>query len=478
MSHKYVAIIGSGPSGIYAAIELLKADSNVMVDMFDRLPVMGGLARFGVSPDHAIRRNVVQHYEYQLVSSNRFSFYGNIEIGQQLQHQDLIDHYHAVIYACGCSQDKKLGIAGETLPGCYSATDFVNWYNGHPDHRDHQFDFSGSHAVVIGNGNVALDVARMLLLDTSALHKTDMAQHAVDALSKSNITEVTILGRRGPAQASFTTPELMELEHLQDIAVSINAGQAVSQSLSAISKSLSATSKSLNVTSHSLDEASQNFSDSQKLALFQRYHSASDATRKKKLTFTFFHSPEAVLGSHKVNGLSIRKNEMVITPDGSTKLQPTDTLSELKADMVFRAIGYQGLTIPGLPTNPHNQTLPHHEGRVIDTATHQAVNNTYVVGWQKRGPSGVIGTNKLCAQETVNHVLTDISTTPHTITPLMHSDFINSLLNSIPAATNYRDWKTIDREEQQQGNANGRPRLKAASYPALEQILQGSRVNT
>lgn len=386
-----IAIVGAGPSGFFAAAELLKRHASVSVDMLDRLPVMGGLARFGVSPDHAARRRIIRRYKYLCAASGRFNFIGNVEAGHDISHAQLLENYHAVVYACGCASDQKLGIAGEDLPGSHSATDFVGWYNGHPDFRSRRFDFSTDRAVVIGNGNVALDVARILLMGEARLRHTDIARHALAALATSRIREVVLLGRRGPAEASFTTPELLELAELDDIDIALD-GYRVDGDLPAS------------------DGSAAGFARRLKLQIFREYVDRPAGGRPKRLVFKFLSSPQAILGNDRVEGLRLVRNVLESGADGMAKAVPTGEVSTLEAGLVLRAVGYRGRPIPGLPFDKQRGTLPNVDGRVvIDAESRIPVPWTYVVGWQKRGPSGVIGTNKYCAQRTVANLLDDLA---------------------------------------------------------------------
>jgi ferredoxin--NADP+ reductase len=440
-----VAIVGAGPSGFYAAIDLLDRCSNAQIDMFDRLPVVGGLARYGVSPDHAQRREVIAACERRVMSSNRFSFRGNIEIGRDITHEQLLKTHHAVIYSSGASSDKRLGIDGEDLPGSHAATRFVGWYNGHPDFANEQFDLSCERAVIIGNGNVALDVARLLLLDPAKLQQTDIAEHALLALSASRVREVVILGRRGPVQSAFTTPELVELGHLGfDIAVESDSAP-------------------LTASATTGDDEIHSFSAALKLKLFNEYARRPQSSGTKRLVFRFMSSPIEIAGQSKVESIRIAHNRLELV-DGQIVSIPTNHIQELTTGLVIRSVGYRAKPLPGLPFDIKRGVLPNRAGRVIDSRGDSALTGTYVTGWLKRGPSGVIGSNKPCSHETVSALLDDYAS-GRLPDP---QDDVSALLQQCPERVDYRGWKRIDHHECAQGKAHGRRRIKLVSWSMLK----------
>lgn len=453
MNPARVAVIGAGPSGLYASVELLRQSPEVNVDMFDRIPAIGGLARYGVSPDHAARRQMAAVAEYYAMASHRFQFYGNVKIGVHISHDELLTRYRAIIYACGCSSDQNLGVPGEMVAGCHAASEFVGWYNGHPDFADRQFDLSGERAIVIGNGNVALDLARIILKGTDGLRHTDIANAALAALARSRIREVVILGRRGPAQASFTTPELLELAQLEDVDIIVEPGGAAND----------LHQSPLHVEPHT----ATSFARRLKLQILRDYAARGPKSQSKRLVLRFCSSPVAILGEERVKGVRIARNILVTQADGSISAQPTTDHRNMPACLVLRAVGYRGRAIPGLPFDTAKGTLPNIAGRVIDPATMAPVPGTYVVGWQKRGPRGVIGTNKICAQETVKNVLEDLQATSSTGQEPYLPSLESLLLDRQAHPITYIDWKAIDYYEQLQGLASNRPRVKLTSYHDL-----------
>lgn len=433
-----VAIVGSGPSGLYAAVDLLKRDVTAEVDMFDRLPTMGGLVRSGVSPDHGGRRKVISVYEQLAMETRRFRFHGNVEIGRDISHAELAAHHYAVIYASGAAGDRRLNIPGEDLPGSHAATDFVGWYNGHPDFASLTFDLSCERAVVVGNGNVALDVARMLLLPVDVLRRTDIADHALEALSRSRVREVVILGRRGPAQASFTAPELLELAHLDDLDVVV--------------------------------EGYDFERDTLRTKLIGEYVDRGRLGRPKTLTMRFLASPVEVVGDGRVEGVRIVGNVLFEDDQGSITARATDSFETLDAGLLFRSVGYRADAFPGLPFDEARGILPNSEGRVIDADGNAPLPGTYVAGWLKRGPSGVIGTNKYCSQATVSSLLADAAA-GRLAPPAGSIEALQALLaQRSPDRIDARGYKLIDRHERLMGAVQGRPRAKLCRVDDMVRI--------
>lgn len=442
-----VAIVGSGPSGLYAAAELLKRDSTARVDLFERLPTPGGLVRSGVSPDHAARRAVTSFYERIVVASGRFRFFGNIDVGRQIALADLRTHYHAVVHASGASSDRHLGIPGQDLPGSHAATAFVGWYNGHPDFASQRFDLACERAVVVGNGNVALDVARMLLLPDARLRSSDTADHALSALAASRIREVVILGRRGPAQAAFTAPELLELGELQDADVVVDCPAALLE-----------------------DEASA--THPLRVRLLREYARRAPKGAPKRLVLRFLASPVAIEGAGRVESVRVTRNELRRGPDGSWQAHAAGPEELLPAGLVLRSVGYSAEPTQGLPFDDVARIVPNTGGRVIDPATQQPLPGSYVAGWLKRGPSGVIGTNKLCSQKTVAALLEDAAN-GRLPSPGGSPASLDTLLASHGAVVvDYRGWKNIDRIERRAGIEQGRPRVKLS---AVDELLRAAR---
>jgi ferredoxin--NADP+ reductase len=390
-----VAIVGSGPAAMYAADEILTIPG-AHINVFERLPVPYGLARTGVAPDHQQTRQVSRQFD-RIRDEDRLTLFLDTEIGQHLTHDELLAHHHAVIYAVGASSDRRLHIPGSDLPGTASATDFVAWYNDHPDGADHTFDLSHRRAVVIGNGNVALDVARILTVDPRTLVDTDIAPGALDALHRSNIEEVVVVGRRGPAQSAFTLPELVGLRSTPDV------------ELAARTEELDATGTS-----------------DRKLDLLRSLTPNASASRRIQLRYLL--SPVRIIGTEHVEGVEFERNELVDAGDANPSVTPTGQVETLDAGLVLTSIGYRGLPVPGLPFDDATGIVPHDYGRVVDPATGLTVTGAFVTGWIKRGPSGFIGTNKSCALETVRVLVDDFNagvlaeprTSPADLSALVH----------------------------------------------------------
>ncbi|WP_280236505.1 FAD-dependent oxidoreductase [Nocardia cyriacigeorgica] len=375
-----VAIVGSGPSAMYAADELL-TQPDVAVTMFERLPVPYGLARHGVAPDHAKTRQVSRLFDVMSAQPG-FGSYLNVEVGKHISHEELLAYHHAVIYAVGASSDRKLGIAGEGLAGNVSATDFVAWYNGHPDHVGRTFDLSHERAVIVGNGNVALDVARILTVDPESLVGTDISQTALDALRDSRIEEVVILGRRGPAESAFTVPEFVGLLG-SDIDIVIEG------ELPEITDDLP-------------------YQVEQKLRLLHSVRNRPFGQRRR-IVFRYLSSPTEILGPDQVTGIEMVRNELVADGDGTMRAVPTDRTERLDAGLVLTSVGYRGVPLPGLPFDERAGVIPNLDGRVLEQPGGSVLSGTYVTGWIKRGPTGFIGTNKSCAQQTVQQLADDFN---------------------------------------------------------------------
>jgi ferredoxin--NADP+ reductase len=457
-----VAIVGSGPSGFYAAGHLLKArshpDLEAQVDVYDRLPTPWGLVRGGVAPDHPNIKAVSKVYE-KTAQHPGFRFYGNVELGRDISREELAERYHAVVYAIGAQTDRRMGIPGEDLPGSWAATEFVAWYNGHPDYRELEFDLTAERAVVVGNGNVAADVARMLALTPEELAATDVADHALDALAESKVREIVVLGRRGPAQAAFTNPELLELGAMRDADVFVDPGDSELDPLSRAfieSEDAHATAKK-NVT------------------ILGEYSSRVPQGKRRRIVLRFLVSPLEILGSRRVEGIRIGRNELVEGDDGSIRPRPTDETEEIDCGLVFRSIGYRGTPLEGIPFDEGRAVIPNDRGRVTEPDG-EARPGEYVVGWIKRGPTGIIGTNKRDAQETVDALLEDLDAgrLPEPADP--DRDSLEALLSERrPDLVGYAGWEAIDRAERTAGEPQGRPRVKLCSF---EELVEASRAAT
>jgi ferredoxin/flavodoxin---NADP+ reductase len=452
-----VAIVGSGPAGFYAAGHLLRSKAHpdlcVQVDMFDRLPTPWGLVRAGVAPDHPNIKAVSRVYE-KTAEHPEFRFYGNVELGRDLFHDDLTDRYHAVIYAVGAQTDRRMDIPGEDLPGSWAATEFVAWYNGHPDYRDLEFDLSAERAVVVGNGNVAADVARMLALTRDELAETDVADHALEVLAESKVTEIVVLGRRGPAQAAFTNPELLELGEMTDADVFVDPGDA---QLDPISKAF-------------IESEAAHATAKKNVDILSGYAAREPLGKRRRIVLRFLVSPVEILGDERVEGIRIVHNELVEDETGAVRARPTDVTEELDCGLVFRSIGYRGTRVEGVPFDESRCVIPNDRGRIRERS------GEYAVGWIKRGPTGIIGTNKRDAQETVDVLLEDLDagTLPAPSDP--DRDSLDALLaERQPEAVSYAGWQAVDRAEREAGEPHGRPRVKLCS---IEELLEAAKAAT
>ena len=440
----HVAIVGAGPAGFYAAGMLL-AEGHA-VDMYDLLPTPFGLVRSGVAPDHPKIKSVTRVFD-KAAAQPRFRFFGGVEIGVSISREQLRQRYPAVIYAIGMSADRKLGIPGEDLPGVHPAADFVGWYNGHPHHRDDAYDLSGRHAVVVGNGNVALDIARMLVLDGDELQPTDAAEHAVQELRRSSIEVVRVLGRRGAAQAAFTNPELRELAELAEADVIVHPDDARPDPLSEqwLGTEADGTAK-------------------RNVEILQAFSARPPQGKPRRVVLGFLRSPIAFLGDRRLEAVRLGINAIAAGPDGSLRAVPTGAEEEIPADIAFRAIGYRAVPTPGLPYDPHEGRIPNLAGRLID-AQGTAQPGEYVAGWVKRGPSGVIGTNKKCAAGTIAALLEDASA------GRLRSDAAEAPPpNWCERSVDWAGWGRIDAHELEHGQLRGRARHKVVSIDEMHSL--------
>jgi ferredoxin--NADP+ reductase len=420
-----VAVVGSGPAGFYAAGALLSGGAQV--DMIERLPTPWGLVRLGVAPDHPKIKSVSRAFE-KIALQEGFRFLGNVEVGRDVQHDELLELYDAVVYAVGAQTDRRMGIPGEDLPGSWPATEFVAWYNGHPDFQHLQFDLSGKRAVVIGNGNVAVDVARMLALTKAELDPTDTTDAAIDAIANAGIEEIVMVGRRGPAQAAFTTPELIELGELAGADVIVDAAD--------------------------LEGAEPKDTNSERnLEVLREYAQREPTGKPRRIVLRFFRSPTAILGEDRVTGIELVRN----TLDENERAVATGETETLDCGVVFRSVGYRGVALPGVPFDDSRGTIPNEGGRVAE--------RVYAAGWIKRGPSGVIGTNKKDAAETVDLLLADLADAPRV--QKSGSDVDAFLVGRGAQPVLYRAWTAIDEAERSAGEPLGRPRVKLCSWEDL-----------
>jgi ferredoxin/flavodoxin---NADP+ reductase len=440
------AIVGAGPSGFYAAAQLLAAaEPEFAVDLFDRLPTPYGLVRAGVAPDHPKIKSVTRAYD-KTARHPRFRFFGHVELGTDITREDLLERYHVVVYAVGTATDKRLGIPGEDLRGSHAATEFVAWYNGHPDHTGLEFDLRASHAVVVGNGNVAMDVARMLALAPAELEGTDVADHALEALRASGVRDITLLGRRGPAQVAFTNPELLEMGELERADLEVAYGELDDLSAAWL--------------------ADQDRTAHRNVEILAEYAERPPSGKPITVRFRFLASPVELLGDAegRVRGVRIERNAIAAREDGTLAARGTGTFEELPAQLVFRSIGYRGVPLPGIPFDADRGLIRNAGGRVCgeDGAP---LPGEYVTGWIKRGPSGVIGTNKKDSQDTIGRILEDAGA--GRLNAPSRDDVEELVAERAEHAVTWMGWEAIDAVERAAGEPNGRPRVKLAAWEAL-----------
>jgi ferredoxin--NADP+ reductase len=447
-----VAVVGSGPSGFYAAEHLQKKHPGIAIDMFDRLPTPYGLVRGGVAPDHPKIKSVTRIYD-RIASQPGFRFLGNVNVGSHLTHAELLSHYDAVLYTVGAQTDRSLGIPGEGLAGSHAATEFVGWYNGHPDFRDFQVDLSVEAAAVIGVGNVAMDVARILASRPSDLAGTDLAAHALDALEASRVRTIYVLGRRGPVQAAFTNPELREFGELPDADVVIDPRDLELDTLSAAELA-----------------AAEERTAEKNMATLREYAARLPLGRPRRVVFKFLTSPVEILGTDRVEGIRVVRNQLVDDGKGGIRAVATDETAVLPVGLVFRSVGYKGVALPGLPFDERAGTIPNAAGRVLTApGAADTLPGVYVAGWIKRGPSGVIGTNKPCAVESAEQLLADRED-GRLPAPAGDQAALDALLagRGVRVVT-FADWQKLDQLEVDQGKAAGRPRLK---FTRIDEMLE------
>lgn len=443
-----VAVVGSGPAGFYAAGALLASgDPPVEVDVIERLPTPWGLVRLGVAPDHPNIKAVSRAFE-KIAAADGFRFLGNVEVGRDLAHDELVRLYDAVVYAYGAAGDRRLGIPGEDLPGSWAATELVAWYNGHPDYQHLAFDLSAERAIVVGVGNVALDVARMLALTEEELAVTDTTDEAIAAIAGSGIREIVVVGRRGPVQAAWTTVELKELGELANADVVVDPSELELDEASAAE---------LAAGDHLL---ARNFE------VLQEYGAREPAGKAKRIVLRFRTSPTAVVGESRVEAVELTRNELVPDGRGSVRAVATEEREVVPCGLVFRSVGYRGAGIPGVPFDEGSGTIPNVGGRVLDAAG-AALPGVYCAGWIKRGPTGVIGTNKKDAAETVDALLEDARAGRLGGCAVSAGDVDALLAERGIEVVTYAGWEAIDAAERSLGEPLGRPRVKLTSWDAL-----------
>jgi len=437
-----VAVVGSGPAGFYAAGALLAGETPVEVDMIERLPTPWGLVRLGVAPDHPKIKSVSRAFE-KIAERPGFRFLGNVEVGRDLHHSDLVELYDAVIYAFGAQSDRRMGIPGEDLPGSWPATEFVAWYNGHPDFQDLDFDLAVERVAIVGVGNVAVDVARMLGLTPEELAPTDTTDAAIAAIAGAGIKEIVMLARRGPVQAAFTTPELIELGELAGCDIVVDPAD-----LELDPASEAALAGDTNATRN--------------LEVMREYAARPLAGHPRRIVIRFLVSPVALVGDTQVEAVELVRNRLEADDAGRIRAVPTDDHETLPCGLVFRSVGYRGVALAEVPFDESRGTIRNVDGRVVDESG-AVVRGVYCAGWIKRGPTGVIGTNKKDATETVQHLFED-ALVPKGATAAA----VDALLAERGVRVVRADgWTAIDEAERAAGEALGRPRVKLTTWDGL-----------
>jgi NADPH-dependent glutamate synthase beta subunit-like oxidoreductase len=451
-----VGVVGAGPAGIYAAAALVRQDAvPVAVDLIDRLPTPFGLVRHGIAPDHPKMR-AIRDTLHQTLDDPLVRFVGNVDVGTDIPLEDLLQHVDAVVYTYGAALDRQLGIEGEDLPGSLAATELVAWYTGHPDADRARVEdaLSGVRSVVvIGVGNVALDVGRVLSRTAEELESTDMPQHVLDVLAATPVEEVTVLGRRGPAQATFTTQELRELDGLAAATVLVDPADL---DLDPGAEARAATDRNI----------------SRNLAVLRGWVDHEPEPGRTRLRLRFFRRPVRLIGTDRVTGVEVERTAV----DGDGRAMGTGELEVLPADLVVRSVGYRGMPLPGLPVDERSGTVPHEAGRVLRDGRPSP--GEYVAGWIKRGPSGVVGSNKHDARETVAGLLADVADgTLRSRGPV--GDLVDELLARGAKPVLLDDWRAIDAAETALGASRGRARTtlheREALLAAVRAAAEGAR---
>jgi ferredoxin--NADP+ reductase len=446
-----VAIVGAGPAGAFAAACLLRAAGDTEIDLLARLPTPWGLLRGGVAPDHQEIKRLEDTFDRQTLQRG-CRFLGNVEVGVDVTHEELARHYTAVVYATGAQTDKSLGIPGEDLPGSWAATEFVAWYNGHPDYRELAFDLSTPRAVVIGNGNVAADVTRILALSDDELRRTDIADHALEALAASGVEEIVVLGRRGPGQAAFTSAELRELGRLDGVDTRVDPRDV-----------------ELDPVSRQWLAEEGTFTARKNVQLLREFAARPPRLgARRRIDLRFLRSPVEIRGSGRVEAIDVRRNEIVRAGDGSLRARPVgDAVETIECGLVLRSVGYRAVPLPDVPFDERHFVLPNERGRVVG-ADGEPVPGVYAVGWIKRGPTGILGTNKRDAEETMNCLAEDLDVLPRP------RETIDALLaGRKPDVVTVEGWRAIDARELERGRGTERPRVKLTTR---EELLAAAQV--
>jgi len=447
-----VAIVGSGPSGFYASEALIKSDLIVEIDLIERLPAPFGLVRSGVAPDHPKLKQAIEVYK-KIAQNPEFNFVGNVTVGKDVKAKELQQTHHAVIYTCGAETDRKLGIPGEDLEGSYTATEFVGWYNGHPDYRDRIFDLSHETAVVIGQGNVAADVSRILAKSVDELKHTDISQHALDALAESKIKTIYVVGRRGPAQAKFASKELKEFLEIENCSPYIDPKEL-----------------ELNDISQQELDAKEGRGNKKNVEIFQKYSEFGGISKPRTCISTFLKSPIRLEGDGHLGKVVLELNELFGEPFKQSAKGTGETM-EIDCGILFRSIGYNGVPIKGVPFYDRWGTIPNEDGRITSEHGGDVVPGLYTAGWIKRGPSGIIGTNRACAVESVDMLIKDVHKLAgdkpgrEGLYKILDANRVNYI--------NYPQWEKIDAAEVAAGEPKGKPREKFTRRDEMLAIANG-----
>ncbi|KAB8143309.1 NADP oxidoreductase [Chloroflexia bacterium SDU3-3] len=452
-----IAIIGAGPAAFYSAEALLKQkDLSYSIDFFNRFPTPFGLVREGVAPDHQSIKAVTRVYD-KIAALPNVRYFGNVTFGLDVTHEDLAPLYDQIIYAVGAQSDRKMGITGEDLAGSFPATQFVGWYNGRPDYVDFDFDLSVERVVVVGNGNVAMDVTRILVADPEELAKTDIADHALAKLRSSKVREVVMLGRRGPAQAAFTNPELKEFGELHGVDVLVDPAD-------------------LELDPVSAETVASDKTAAKNVDMLRNYAANGEKGSPRRIIMRFLSSPVEIIGKDgKVAAVVVERNQLEADSRGGLRAKGIGSFETIEAGMVLRSVGYKGVPLAGVPFDDSTSTIANVAGRVVREGTGEPVPGEYVVGWIKRGPSGIIGTNKPDAVATVNAMVEDLATLPGIADDQRDPAKIVALLDERkPDYVTWEGWKTLDAYETSRGAEQGRPRVKVTRVDEmLAQINQG-----
>jgi ferredoxin/flavodoxin---NADP+ reductase len=455
-----VAVVGSGPAGIYTAEALIKQaakldpPADVQVDVLDRLPTPYGLVRYGVAPDHPSIRSIAD-YLRGVLEHPEVRFLGGVHLGDDVTREDLLASYDAVVYATGAMRDRRMGIPGEDLPGSYAATDFVNWYCGHPDSDAGAFTMDAESVAVVGVGNVAVDVARILVRDPAELRRTDVPQAVLEALEASKVREVHVIGRRGPAQAKFTTKELRELGELTGVDIDVRPDEVDSTDFDPTGQSLQLADSDRRVRGN--------------LAVIRDWAERSPAGGERRLTLRFWLRPAKIEGTERLSGLTAERTRL----DEQGRLTGTGQYETIPAQMVFRSVGYQSVPLAGVPFDERSYTVPNADGRVLG-ADGDPLPREYVAGWLKRGPTGVVGTNKSDAAATVRSLLADLAGDGRApARGQSREQFVKRLGERGVGPVSYADWLRVERAEAELGSALGRgERVKIGERAAIEALCR------